>query len=65
MYFMNFIIRIYLQYHTVSQVIVGALLGSVLGVLWFLITHFALTPWFPTVASWLVYFKQIIIYKSH
>lgn len=44
--------RIYLQYHTVSQVIVGALLGSVLGVLWFLITHFALTPWFPTVASW-------------
>lgn len=50
-----FIIRIYLQYHTVSQVIIGGLLGSVLGVLWFLFTQFILTPWFPTVASWLVF----------
>lgn len=44
--------RIYLQYHTMSQVIIGALLGSVLGVLWFLFTQFILTPWFPTIASW-------------
>ncbi|XP_046438506.1 dolichyldiphosphatase 1-like [Daphnia pulex] len=48
------IARIYLQYHTASQVIVGGLLGSVLAVSWFLFTQFALTPWFPTVASWRV-----------
>jgi dolichyldiphosphatase len=58
-WFSCFIIRIYLQYHTASQVIVGGLLGSVLAVSWFLFTQFALTPWFPTVASWLVFFKSI------
>jgi len=44
--------RVYLQYHTVPQVVVGSLFGSVLGVLWFLVTHYLLTPWFPVVASW-------------
>ncbi len=56
-----FIIRIYLQYHTASQVIVGGLLGSVLAVSWFLFTQFALTPWFPTVASWLVFLKSVSV----
>jgi len=44
--------RIYLLYHTVSQVAVGALIGSLLGLLWFLLTNYVFTPWFQTVASW-------------
>lgn len=44
--------RVYLMYHTVTQVIIGALLGSILAILWFLFVHFALTPFFPTIASW-------------
>lgn len=44
--------RVYLMYHTVSQVVIGSLLGSILAVLWFLFVHFALTPFFPTIASW-------------
>ena len=46
------IFRVYLMYHTVSQVVIGSLLGSILAVLWFLFVHFALTPFFPTIASW-------------
>ena len=56
--FYFFVFRIYLQYHTVFQVIVGALLGSVLGVLWFFFTQFVLTPRFPAIASWSVCLKM-------
>ena len=49
---LNFHFRIYLLYHTVSQVAVGALIGSLLGLLWFLLTNYVFTPWFQTVASW-------------
>jgi dolichyldiphosphatase len=44
--------RVYLMYHTVTQVIIGALLGSILAIHWFLFVHFAFTPFFPTIASW-------------
>jgi dolichyldiphosphatase len=45
--------RVYLLYHTVNQVIVGALVGTVFGVLWFLFVHVILTPYvFPRVVSW-------------
>ncbi|CAL1534310.1 unnamed protein product [Lymnaea stagnalis] len=43
--------RVYLSYHTISQVLLGAFIGSVLGVLWFANVHFLLTPVFPILAS--------------
>ncbi|EAA08176.3 AGAP002666-PA [Anopheles gambiae str. PEST] len=46
--------RIYLLYHTLSQVLIGALVGTVMGALWFLLTHFVLTPYFPMVVLWRV-----------
>lgn len=44
--------RIYLQYHTMSQVIVGTVIGTFVGVVWFSITHLVLSPLFPYVVSW-------------
>jgi len=44
--------RIYLGYHTFSQVLWGGIIGATLGVLWFLLVHCVLTPFFPIVSSW-------------
>ncbi|XP_066593682.1 dolichyldiphosphatase 1-like [Prorops nasuta] len=44
--------RVYLQYHSYSQVLWGAFLGSVLGTLWFVITHTILSPFFPMIVLW-------------
>lgn len=45
--------RVYLMYHTVSQVIAGAFIGVFSGALWFLFVHVILTPFvFPRVVSW-------------
>ncbi|EDV27592.1 uncharacterized protein TRIADDRAFT_53442 [Trichoplax adhaerens] len=44
--------RIYLMYHTTMQVLVGFLLGTLLGVLWFLVNRLFLAPKFFTIASW-------------
>jgi len=45
--------RIYLLYHTVSQVFVGAFIGVISGSLWFLFVHVILTPYvFPSIVSW-------------
>ena len=41
--------RVYLGYHSLSQVYWGAGIGSGFAFVWFLITQFVLTPWF----SWL------------
>ncbi|XP_066975723.1 dolichyldiphosphatase 1-like isoform X2 [Macrobrachium rosenbergii] len=46
------IFRVYLLYHTWSQIIWGAVIGVMLGVSWFSFTHLVLSPFFPTVASW-------------
>ncbi|XP_053694663.1 dolichyldiphosphatase 1-like [Sabethes cyaneus] len=46
--------RVYLQYHSLQQVLVGALVGMIVGTLWFLLTHCFLTPYFPVVVSWRV-----------
>ncbi|XP_058823956.1 dolichyldiphosphatase 1-like [Topomyia yanbarensis] len=46
--------RIYLQYHSLSQVLVGAFVGIFIGTFWFFLTHYVLTPYFPMVVSWRV-----------
>ncbi|XP_059162604.1 dolichyldiphosphatase 1-like [Physella acuta] len=43
--------RIYLSYHTISQVLLGAVIGIVLGSLWFANVHFLLSPFFPLLAG--------------
>lgn len=37
--------RIYLQYHTVEQVVVGAAIGVAVGLFWFLLTQAIFTPY--------------------
>ncbi|XP_049594323.1 dolichyldiphosphatase 1 [Syngnathus scovelli] len=44
--------RVYLLYHTWSQVFYGGVAGSVIAVLWFFITQELLTPLFPKIAAW-------------
>lgn len=44
--------RVYLLYHTWSQVIYGGVSGVVMGVVWFFITQEVLTPVFPKIAAW-------------
>lgn len=44
--------RVYLLYHSNSQVLYGALIGITLGTAWFIITLTVLTPFFPIVVSW-------------
>lgn len=44
--------RIYLQYHTVSQVFCGMLVGISMGILWFTLTHLVFTPFFPIIVTW-------------
>lgn len=48
--------RTYLQYHTLSQVIVGSTIGAITGVSWFSLTHLVLTPLYPTIVSWYLYY---------
>ncbi|CAL1683113.1 unnamed protein product [Lasius platythorax] len=44
--------RVYLVYHSNTQVFFGALIGLALGTAWFIIVHTILTPFFPIVVSW-------------
>ncbi|XP_056394756.1 dolichyldiphosphatase 1 isoform X3 [Hyla sarda] len=44
--------RVYLMYHSWSQVTYGAVAGSILAIAWFAITQEILTPLFPRIASW-------------
>ncbi|XP_013382252.1 dolichyldiphosphatase 1 [Lingula anatina] len=44
--------RIYLGYHTFRQVFWGAVLGAILGALWFSIVQLVCTPFFPLIAAW-------------
>ena len=43
--------RIYLHYHTWSQVIWGILIGAMFALIWFVIVHFLMTPCFPWITS--------------
>jgi membrane-associated phospholipid phosphatase len=51
--------RVYLQYHTVSQVVYGSLVGIFTGIAWFLVVHLLLTPFFPIIVSWWVHHSSI------
>lgn len=44
--------RVYLLYHSNTQVFCGALIGIALGTAWFIIMHTILTPFFPIIVSW-------------
>lgn len=46
--------RVYLLYHTWSQVIYGGVAGSTFGIVWFFFTQEVLTPIFPKIAAWYV-----------
>ncbi|XP_043801105.1 dolichyldiphosphatase 1-like [Apis laboriosa] len=44
--------RVYLLYHSNSQVVWGTFIGIMLGIIWFIITYMILTPIFPIIVSW-------------
>jgi len=44
--------RVYLQYHTVNQVVAGSWIGSVAALVWFLFTQYCLTPYFQVITGW-------------
>ncbi|KAM8996090.1 dolichyldiphosphatase 1 isoform 1-T1 [Ara ararauna] len=44
--------RVYLLYHTWSQVLYGGVAGSIMAVAWFAFTQEILTPLFPRIAAW-------------
>ncbi|CAG0882280.1 unnamed protein product [Darwinula stevensoni] len=44
--------RVYLLYHTTSQVMMGVWVGIALGVIWFGLVHYLFTPIFPVIANW-------------
>ncbi|XP_072285329.1 dolichyldiphosphatase 1-like isoform X1 [Pyxicephalus adspersus] len=44
--------RVYLKYHSWSQVAYGAVVGSILAIAWFFFTQETLTPLFPRIAAW-------------
>ncbi|CAH8462337.1 unnamed protein product [Heterobilharzia americana] len=46
--------RVYLLYHTFSQVLVGVTVGGVSAVIWFLLVQHIVTPIFPWISdSWI------------
>lgn len=44
--------RVYLEYHTVSQVVWGAVVGQVGALLWFIFTQLVLSPLYPRIERW-------------
>lgn len=44
--------RVYLQYHTVIQVIAGAIIGSILAIIWFTFTNCVFVDYFSQITSW-------------
>lgn len=44
--------RVYLLYHTWSQVFYGGVAGGLMAIAWFVITQEILTPLFPRIAAW-------------
>ncbi|XP_023371989.1 dolichyldiphosphatase 1 isoform X3 [Otolemur garnettii] len=50
--FLFLYLRVYLLYHTWSQVLYGGIAGSFMAVAWFIFTQEVLTPLFPRIAAW-------------
>ena len=46
--------RVYLQYHTPSQVVWGGVVGGLGALLWFLVTQLLFTPLYPIVERWAI-----------
>jgi len=44
--------RVYLQYHTVPQVVWGSIVGSVFALVWFAVVQCVLTPLYPAISNW-------------
>lgn len=44
--------RVYLEYHTLAQVMAGGALGALAACAWFALTHCVFTPLFPYICSW-------------
>ncbi|XP_071821880.1 dolichyldiphosphatase 1-like [Apostichopus japonicus] len=44
--------RVYLNYHTIRQVVCGAFLGIILAVPWFILTQLVFSPLFPQIVAW-------------
>lgn len=44
--------RVYLEYHTVEQVIVGGAIGRVSGAVWFFIVHYLFSHYFMAITQW-------------
>ncbi|MGH0169190.1 UNVERIFIED_CONTAM: hypothetical protein FKN15_056363 [Acipenser sinensis] len=48
----DWVLVVYLLYHSWSQVINGGVAGSIMAVAWFIFTQELLTPLFPKIAAW-------------
>uniref|UniRef100_A0A0R3T9Q2 Dolichyldiphosphatase n=1 Tax=Rodentolepis nana TaxID=102285 RepID=A0A0R3T9Q2_RODNA len=43
--------RIYLEFHYMGQIFMGALVGIIFGSFWFFLVHVICTPWFPWIVN--------------
>ncbi len=46
--------RVYLEYHTVEQVVVGGVIGTISGAIWFFLVHYVFSPYFHMITNWKV-----------
>ncbi|XP_044268430.1 dolichyldiphosphatase 1-like [Tribolium madens] len=54
--------RIYLQYHTISQVLCGAFVGILFATFWFALTYLVFTPLFPQIVTWKI--SEILLLRD-
>ncbi|XP_019871737.2 dolichyldiphosphatase 1-like [Aethina tumida] len=54
--------RIYLHYHTIAQVLCGALVGVLFATVWFALTYLVFTPLFPQVVTWRI--SEILLLRD-
>ncbi|CAH1175746.1 unnamed protein product [Phaedon cochleariae] len=54
--------RIYLEYHTLWQVLCGAIVGILFATIWFALTYLVLTPLFPQIVSWRI--SEILLLRD-